>query len=160
MHLRRTMTVAMLFLGLTGCGTMINLGAQRCAIYEHPRIYGAVRIDVVHILPDDFPLGLLLALLDIPFSLVFDTLTLPWSIPSTIEKGDKDSWPEPSRPHAIVEGVVIQGETSGYRVLPVGDIWRGLPAGMIPLQGARVQVFAHAKGPDAKRASREECVSY
>ena len=148
MRSSNTLTLALLSFGLTGCGTMINLGAQRCAIYEHPRIYGAVRIDVVHFLPADFPLGLLLALPDLPFSIVFDTLTLPWAINSTIEKGDKDSWPEPSRPHAIVEGVVIQGESADYRILPVGDIWRGLPAGMTPLQGARVRVFARTKEPE------------
>jgi len=59
---------------------------------------------------------------------------------------DKDTWPEPSRPHAIVEGVVIQGESSGYRVLPTMDIWRGLPEGMTALQGARVNVAAQVKG--------------
>src|SRR5579885_1298071 len=90
-------------LGLTGCGTMINLGAQKCPIYEHPRIYGATRIDVIHILPEDFPLGVLIALVDLPFSLAFDTLTLPWSISTTIESGDKDTWPEHSgHPNATV----------------------------------------------------------
>ena len=136
----------LLSLCLTGCGTMINLGAQRCAIYEHPRIYGGVRIDVVHVLPDEFPLGLLCALMDLPFSLSFDTLTLPWSIPATIEYGDKDSWPEPNSPHAIVEGVVIEGDSSGYQVLPAKDIWRQLPIGMKPLSGARVHVYGRAKG--------------
>jgi hypothetical protein len=84
-------------------------------------------------------------LLDLPFSPVFDTLTLPWSIPATIEYGDRDSWPEPSRPHAIVEGVVIEGATSGYQVLPAMEIWRELPAGMKPLPGARVRVEARAE---------------
>jgi|SRR5579862_828518 len=148
MRYRRTPLLAFLFLGLTGCGTVINLGIQRCPIYDHPRIYGAVRIDAVHIAPEEFPLGLVLALVDLPFSLAFDTLSLPCSIPLTITRGDEDSWPKPSRPHAIVEGVVIQGDTSGYRVVPVGDIWRGLPAGLIAVQGAGVHVFAQANGPE------------
>jgi uncharacterized protein YceK len=157
----RRMIVVMSVLGLSGCGWLINMGAQPCPIYEHPRIYGGVRVDVIHVLPEDFPFGFLGALLDIPFSLVFDTLTLPWSIPATIEHGDRDSWPE-SRPeptpapkaplpelippHALVEGVVIAGDTSSYRVMPAGDVWKDLPVGMKPLPGARVQVFARAKG--------------
>lgn len=57
----------MVLLSLTGCGWMINIGAQPCPIYEHPRVYGGVRVDMIHVLPEDFPLGLLLALLDFPF---------------------------------------------------------------------------------------------
>jgi hypothetical protein len=133
---------------MTGCGTMINLGAQKCPIYEHPRVFGAVRIDLVHVLLEEFPLGFLCALLDLPFSVAVDILTLPWSIPSTVEYGDKDSWPEPSRPSAIVEGVVTKAEASEYRVMPADEIWRTLPAGMEPLENARVRVFAGKGGPE------------
>lgn len=141
-------TAGLLSLGLAGCGTMINLGAQPCAIYEHPRIYGAVRIDVLHIAPEDFPLGLLCALLDLPFSVVFDTLGLPWSIPATIKHGDHDSWPEPNKPHAIVEGVVVEGDRSGYQVRPAAEIWRELPVDLKPVPGAKVHVYGRTKDPE------------
>jgi hypothetical protein len=144
-------------LGLTGCGTMINLGAQKCPIYEHPRIFGGVRIDAVHVLPELVPLGFLCALLDFPFSLAFDILTLPWTIPSTLEYGDRDTWPEPSGPTAIVEGVVVRTETPGYHVAPADEIWRTLPAGLQPLPSVRVRVFA--KGNGAELAMGEPPIS-
>lgn len=158
----RRMIAAFLILGLTGCGWLINMGAQPCPIYEHPRVYGGVRIDVIRILPADFPFGLLLGLLDLPFSLVLDTLTLPLSIPASIEYGDRDPWPESTPepkerkdplpelmpPHALIEGVIVQGEASSYSVMPVGEVWKDLPVGMKPLRGARVRVFARARGAE------------
>jgi len=78
----------MLVLSLAGCGTVFNMGAGPCAINDgYPRIYGGVRIDVTTIAPQLIPLGFLLALIDFPFTLVGDTITLPWSITATLEHG-------------------------------------------------------------------------
>ncbi len=165
----KRMISALLLLGLGGCGTLLNLGAQPCPIYEHPRVYGATRIDLVHLLPRDFPLGLLVALLDLPFSLLVDTLTLPWTIPTAIQYGDRDTWPENTSPPkteerrlydlerppgpTLVEGVVIRGDTPGYRIMPVSEIWEALPAGMQALPNVRVRAIAKAVGSDL--ATRE-----
>ena len=84
-----------LALGLSGCGTIFNFGAGTCALREYPLPYGGVGIDVEYFATQDFPLGLLLALVDFPFSLVGDTVTLPWSIYATVTHRSRDPEEKP-----------------------------------------------------------------
>lgn len=86
----RAVIVSALSLGLFGCGTLLNMGVGTCAVRDHPLIYGGVEADVEYFAISGFPLGLLFALYDLPFSLVADTLTLPWSVPSTLTYGGHD----------------------------------------------------------------------
>ena len=80
----------LLILSMAGCGTIYNMGAGPCHIHEYPYIYGGVYIDFGTIAPQLIPLGILLALIDLPFSIVGDTITLPWSIAATIKQGNAD----------------------------------------------------------------------
>ncbi len=106
LSLRRWATVctAGVLVSQAGCGTVLNMGAGTCPIRDHPIIYGGVGIDVEYLATQDFPLGFLLALLDLPFSLVGDTLTLPWSVAATVTEGmrnspaEERSSPSPERP--------------------------------------------------------------
>jgi len=78
-----------LALGLSGCGTVFNFGAGNCAYREYPVVYGGVGIDAGIFAMGDFPLGLLLALVDFPFSLAADTVTLPYTIYTTIRGNER-----------------------------------------------------------------------
>jgi len=80
----RLLIALSLALGLSGCGTVFNFGAGTCAYRERPLVYGGVGIDAEIFAVAEFPLGLLLALIDFPFSLAADTVTLPYTIYTTI----------------------------------------------------------------------------
>jgi uncharacterized protein YceK len=90
MRAGRLLVALGLALGLSGCGTVFNLGAGTCAYREYPLVYGGVGIDAEIIAVADFPLGLLLALIDAPFSLAADTVTLPYTIFTTIRGSARD----------------------------------------------------------------------
>lgn len=73
------LTAGLLLCSLTGCGTLVNFK-------DDPKIYGGVQFDadMVHtIQTDDRTVKSLAAIyaVDMPFSLVADTLTLPVVIP-------------------------------------------------------------------------------
>lgn len=86
-----------LILGMCGCGTCFNFFSQGP---DHERIYGGVQIDasfaVMHVDIDNghippFPLPqTVLGIIDMPFSFIGDTLTLPITIPSTIRRCQKE----------------------------------------------------------------------
>jgi uncharacterized protein YceK len=71
-------TIGVAILSLSGCGTMLNFTSR-----EKPEIYGGVEVDVAWIgmsrqnpapSPDQ---ANLLGIVDLPFSFIGDTLTLP-----------------------------------------------------------------------------------
>ncbi len=68
--------VALLF---AGCGTMINLApGQKCVTFrEAPRIYGGVRADLVIAAA---------SLMDLPYSFIGDTVTLPVTVPVAFDR--------------------------------------------------------------------------
>jgi uncharacterized protein YceK len=90
MRAGRVLIATTLALSLSGCGTIFNFGAGTCALREYPLPYGGVGIDVEDFANQDFPLGLLVALVDFPLSLVADTVTLPWTIYATVTHHDPD----------------------------------------------------------------------
>lgn len=77
---------------LSGCGTMVgNLGGLA---HHHKEIYGGVRVDgdaLKEHVQDREWLAAGLALVDMPFSAVADTLTLPITIKATLtgEAGER-----------------------------------------------------------------------
>jgi uncharacterized protein YceK len=75
---------AVVLLALGGCGTFMNVGAVRCAPYSHPQIYGGVQFDVEYEISRGSAEGLMIGILDLPLSLVADTLTLPITIAAEI----------------------------------------------------------------------------
>ncbi|MBI3407122.1 MAG: YceK/YidQ family lipoprotein [Planctomycetes bacterium] len=73
------LTAGVLSSALTGCGTLVNFK-------DDPKIYGGVQFDaeMVHTIKTDDKMAKSLAAVyavDLPFSLVADTLTLPVVIP-------------------------------------------------------------------------------
>jgi uncharacterized protein YceK len=101
---RRHLPAPILALLLSGCGTYINLPLQSVPFQDHAIVYGGVRVDLAKFLPM-FPLGTLLALIDLPLSLAFDTLTLPLTVPSSLLYGwDPGSRPGDGSPKPAVEG--------------------------------------------------------
>lgn len=91
-----------LALGLSGCGTVFNFGAGTCALREYPVVYGGVDLVVEVFAVQNFPLGLLVALVDLPFSLVADTVTLPYTIytTATYQRHDPEEKSASGRPPA------------------------------------------------------------
>lgn len=80
-------------LSLSGCGTMWNFeaGADAGGLNRETRIYGGVQVDVQAVgkiaEPWNSGWGRLIAglfVLDVPFSLAADTLTLPVTIPMAL----------------------------------------------------------------------------
>lgn len=89
---------------LTGCGTMMNLAEKHYTYYpftryansEPKRIYGGVRIDAEqgwdHIADGFDPfIGAYQLAVDLPISAVTDTLTLPITIPATIDRMNSEA---------------------------------------------------------------------
>ena len=89
-RLGRLLCAAVLALSVSGCGTIVNLGLEPKPIYETPRIYGGIRFTFKHLFTESPPFGAILVILDAPLSLVFDTLTLPYTIPMAVKYGDDD----------------------------------------------------------------------
>jgi uncharacterized protein YceK len=85
--LKRFMGIA-LALSLSGCGTIMNFGPGPCAVYSYPHIYGGVAFSVGDAMWMS-PLNFILLLLDLPFTLVGDTLTLPVTIITTVTYEEK-----------------------------------------------------------------------
>ena len=64
---------------ITMVGTMVNLGAiGECSVGDQHRVYGGVGWDIEW--TGRQPALLLVMLVEMPLSFVFDTLTLPWTI--------------------------------------------------------------------------------
>jgi uncharacterized protein YceK len=86
---------------LSGCGTMVgNLGGLA---HHHNEIYGGVRVDgdaLKEHMQDREWLAAGVALLDMPFSAVADTLTLPITVKATLagEAGEREVVPLPASP--------------------------------------------------------------
>jgi uncharacterized protein YceK len=62
----------------------MNVGSVRCAPYSHPQIYGGVQFDVEYEIRRGSAESLMMGILDLPCSLVADTLTLPITIAATL----------------------------------------------------------------------------
>jgi len=77
-------------ISLGGCGTFMNVGAVRCAPYSPPHIYGGVQFDAEYQIARLNFLQMLCGIVDLPFSLVADTLTLPWTIAATVRRPEPD----------------------------------------------------------------------
>jgi uncharacterized protein YceK len=129
--------LAIALIGLSGCGT---IASHQLA---GPRIYGGVRFDGQAVW--ERPPLLILFPLDLPFSLAFDTLSLPWTITHTATTGEQPLetiFGEPTKPHAIVEGIIVRGAASGYEVVAIQE-WP--PKGLEPVVGGHVQIYANPK---------------
>lgn len=132
------------------------MGAGPCAINDgYPHIYGGVCIDVGTFAPQLLPLGILMALIDLPFTLVGDTITLPWSITATIEHGrppratdaERKTWEERFRQNdaweeRINKPVEIEGIAHNLKIgAIVNSLWvDGLHAWPDNIQGKMVRV--------------------
>ncbi len=67
---------------ISGCGTVLQIDDG-----HGPAIYGGIRFDVRSITKDkDVGIALMMAV-DLPFSLVADTVILPWSVYNEISQG-------------------------------------------------------------------------
>jgi uncharacterized protein YceK len=91
--MRKILCSVILIGGLAGCGTTSNVFS---AFSEHPshqplRVYGGVCFDFGVFFVSSPPFGALFALIDFPFSLLGDTLTLPITIPFTIDWDKRES---------------------------------------------------------------------
>ena len=79
----KVLAPALLSLTLAGCGTMIDLTAQRPSPLfgpgPVPHVFGGVRVDAV-LMEGNSLIGLL-CVLDLPLSFVLDVALLPVSIP-------------------------------------------------------------------------------
>ncbi len=82
----RLFILLMLAMALCGCGTLFQ-GHEDSG----PAIYGGIRFDVQSIAQAEDAVDVLLMLMDLPFSLVADTVILPWSIYNEIDKGGIDT---------------------------------------------------------------------
>lgn len=76
--MKRLIPVLLLSAGLGGCGTYFNMAGVKCSGGDKD-VYGGVQADVVHLAGACPPWTVLCGLVDFPFSLVADTLTLPWT---------------------------------------------------------------------------------
>jgi uncharacterized protein YceK len=95
-----TASLALWAAALSGCGTLMNLspdppGMTRAQDGPTQQIYGGVRHDALvggslllegARMPPMIPLGTYLLLVDLPLSLVGDTITLPWMVAATFER--------------------------------------------------------------------------
>jgi uncharacterized protein YceK len=86
---RRLIPALLLAAGLGGCGTYFNLGGGRCCSSGDATIYGGIPYDAAWI-GSMSPFGILFGLIDAPFCLVADTLTLPWTISAAIRRPARD----------------------------------------------------------------------
>jgi len=75
---KRLILLLLLTIPLGGCGTFFNMMPGRCNP-ARAEIYGGIQSDVQGIIGVGGPLLILCGLVDFPFSLVADTLTLPWT---------------------------------------------------------------------------------
>ena len=80
-------------ISLLGCGTVINViqPGRPCAIYDHPQVYGGVRLHAEHTVWRDPPWSFLFSLIDLPLSVAGDTITLPYTVPATVLYKEKTS---------------------------------------------------------------------
>jgi uncharacterized protein YceK len=137
-------------LGLTGCGIYFS---QEMA---GPRVYGAVRFDFQAV--GERPGLVVLLPFDLPFSLVFDTICLPYTIYYSATYGERELntiQGEASKPHGIVEGTIVEGDTTSFEVLTVLE-WRQRQGRSIP--GARVQIYG-SRIPRAESAMGDVVLS-
>ena len=108
-----------------------------------PRVYGAVRFDFQAVW--ERPGLVVLLPLDLPFSIAIDTIFLPYTIYHSATYGERELdtiQGEPSKPHAIVEGIIVRGAASGYEVVAIQE-WP--PKGLDPVVGVHVYVYANPK---------------
>ena len=82
--MKRLIPALLLTASLGGCGTVLNMGVGTCPPYSYPHIYGGVEFDGTDLLGSRSCPQKVCGFLDLPFSLVADTLTLPWTISEAI----------------------------------------------------------------------------
>jgi uncharacterized protein YceK len=105
-----TITLFASLSGLTGCGTLLSLGEK-----DAPP-YGGVRMES-KIIAQGVPLGTAawtgdidipslwpLALMDLPFSLIGDTLTLTITVASAIQRQRANQLQGGTSPHSLTTG--------------------------------------------------------
>ena len=68
----------------------MNVGKTRCPVYSPPRIYGGVQFDGEYLISRLNPILMLCGLIDLPLSIVADTLTLPWTISAAVRQPVRD----------------------------------------------------------------------
>jgi uncharacterized protein YceK len=71
----------MIYGGVVGDATVVAKGSQRIA----GRVVGSAPLDCSPSAAED-SCGIILGLVDLPFSFVADTLTLPWTVVGTLHK--------------------------------------------------------------------------
>ena len=89
----------------SGCGTIINIQQEFGTPTTPPEFYGGVRIDTDLITTrgeffDMLQLVRPLAVIDLPFSAVFDTLALPWVAVRQFLATQSPTQPEPAEPRS------------------------------------------------------------
>jgi uncharacterized protein YceK len=150
MRILATSLIALSLLGTTGCGSVISLRLGG------PRVFGGVRCDCQ--LAYEIPFGVgLIFLLDLPFSLTFDTMVLPWTFAYSAEHGERPletpfshdytGARSPRKVEIYLEGVVSQDSSPGYRVCTEREFLRTPSADWHSLANARFKVFSSLKDP-------------
>jgi len=92
------MPLLVLSASLGGCGTFMNVAPQRCAVHDYPHVYGGVEFDTESMSRHPDPLGILCGVVDLPLSLICDTMTLPITIPAALRHEKKrEKRTEPQR---------------------------------------------------------------
>jgi uncharacterized protein YceK len=82
--------LALALLSFAGCGTLSNIGfLKECSSGGELRIYGGVVWDGRSVV--DRPVLLVFMPVELPLSIAFDTLTLPWTISHSVSQGSRSS---------------------------------------------------------------------
>jgi uncharacterized protein YceK len=131
------LTGAALVVIATGCGTMVNMtDPMFSAPSNEPsraekQIYGGVVNDVDVIggavywksdyAPTARPFAVVVGLIDLPLSLVADTITLPWTVAHQIEKSQTASESRPKEKPAKVDGDAPRGQRTDDSRFPARD---------------------------------------
>src|SRR5262245_17247608 len=130
------LTSAALVAGATGCGTMVNMTEPMfdSSAHAEKQIYGGVVNDVDVIggavywksdyAPTARPFGVIVGLIDLPLSLVADTITLPWTIAHQIEKSQTASESKPNEKQAKVDGTAPSSQRTEDGLVPGRDSLR------------------------------------
>jgi len=136
----RRRTLFLLFLtslSCSGCGTFINFtGALEHGTSKHLQVYGGVRRDF-RIMGDGAG-GIVLGLLDLPFCLILDTVTLPITVAKALLVRSPE---EPLSPRLVPMG---RGESSELVEGALTDLeWRRDGFGRISVAGTHVRIDFH-----------------
>jgi uncharacterized protein YceK len=128
MRLAMLLCAGAILAGASGCGTMVNMvdpmfgGFPDKPSHAEKQIYGGVvnDFDVIggavywksDYAPTARPFAVVVGLIDLPLSLVADTITLPWTVAHQIEKSQTASESKPTEMQAKSEGALPSSQRS------------------------------------------------